>query len=56
MPDISLHDFADSVDLRYPNAIEDGRTSLKYKMDLYPGESEIIAEDHYKLSLALEFA
>lgn len=56
MPDISLHDFADSVDLRYPNAIEDGRTSLKYKMDLYPGESEIIAEAHYKLSLALEFA
>ncbi|KAK1246989.1 hypothetical protein MKX08_000791 [Trichoderma sp. CBMAI-0020] len=41
---------------RYPNAIEDGRTSLNYKMDLYPEESEIIAEAHYKLSLALEFA
>ncbi|KAF4979824.1 hypothetical protein FZEAL_4040 [Fusarium zealandicum] len=41
---------------RYPNAIEDGRTSLKYKMELYPEESEIIAEAHFKLSLALEFA
>ncbi|CAH0059255.1 unnamed protein product [Clonostachys solani] len=41
---------------RYPNAIEDGRTSLKYKLELYPEDSEIIAEAHYKLSLALEFA
>ncbi|KAL7919822.1 hypothetical protein ACQKWADRAFT_300161 [Trichoderma austrokoningii] len=41
---------------RYPNAIEDGRISLNYKIDLYPEESEIIAEAHYKLSLALEFA
>ncbi|KAF4949743.1 hypothetical protein FGADI_8681 [Fusarium gaditjirri] len=41
---------------RYPNAIEDGRTSLKYKLELYPEESEIIAEAHFKLSLALEFA
>ncbi|KAF5650974.1 HAT1-interacting factor 1 [Fusarium sp. NRRL 52700] len=41
---------------RYPNAIEDGRTSLKYKLELYPEESEVIAEAHFKLSLALEFA
>lgn len=41
---------------RYPNAIEDGRISLKYKLELYPEESEIIAEAHFKLSLALEFA
>ncbi|PTB69966.1 hypothetical protein BBK36DRAFT_1084317, partial [Trichoderma citrinoviride] len=41
---------------RYPNAIEDGRTSLNYKLELYPEESEVIAEAHYKLSLALEFA
>jgi HAT1-interacting factor 1 len=41
---------------RYPNAIEDGRTSLKYKLELYPEESEVIAEAHYKLSLSLEFA
>ncbi|KAK5987406.1 hypothetical protein PT974_11533 [Cladobotryum mycophilum] len=41
---------------RYPNAIEDGRTSLNYKLDLYSKDSDIIAEAHYKLSLALEFA
>ncbi|RDA82548.1 hypothetical protein CP532_0933, partial [Ophiocordyceps camponoti-leonardi (nom. inval.)] len=41
---------------RYQDAIEDGRVSLKYKKELYPEDSEIIAEAHYKLSLALEFA
>ncbi len=41
---------------RYPNAITDSRASLKYKEELYPFESEIIAEAHFKLSLALEFA
>ncbi|KAK0720770.1 hypothetical protein B0H67DRAFT_643982 [Lasiosphaeris hirsuta] len=41
---------------RYPNAIVDSRASLRYKKELYPEESEIIAEAHYKLSLALEFA
>lgn len=32
------------------------RASLKYKSALYPEESEVIAEAHFKLSLALEFA
>ena len=41
---------------RYPNAITDSRAALKYTQDLYPFESEIIAEAHFKLSLALEFA
>lgn len=41
---------------RYPNAITDSRASLKYKQELYPFESEVIAEAHFKLSLALEFA
>ncbi|KAK1828396.1 hypothetical protein QBC39DRAFT_359480 [Podospora conica] len=41
---------------RYPNAITDSRASLKYKKELYPQESEIVAEAHFKLSLALEFA
>jgi HAT1-interacting factor 1 len=41
---------------RFPLAINDSRASLKYKVDLYPEESEIIAEAHFKLSLALEFA
>ncbi len=44
------------MNIRYPNAIEDGRISLGYKLELYPEESEVIAEAHYKLSLALEFA
>ncbi|KAF7533605.1 hypothetical protein G7Z17_g13486 [Cylindrodendrum hubeiense] len=53
------HDALSEISLeneRYPNAIEDGRISLKYKLELYPEESEIIAEAHFKLSLALEFA
>ncbi|KAG6013637.1 hypothetical protein E4U43_007187 [Claviceps pusilla] len=53
------HDCLSEISLeseRYPNAIEDGRVSLKYKLELYPEESEIIAEAHYKLSLAMEFA
>ncbi|KAM5352183.1 hypothetical protein ACJ41O_004906 [Fusarium nematophilum] len=53
------HDALSEISLeneRYPNAIEDGRTSLRYKLELYPEESEIIAEAHFKLSLALEFA
>ncbi|KAG5996613.1 hypothetical protein E4U52_006228 [Claviceps spartinae] len=53
------HDCLSEISLeseRYPNAIEDGRVSLNYKLQLYPEESEIIAEAHYKLSLAMEFA
>lgn len=42
--------------LRFPNAVSDFRASLAYKQELYPKESEIIAEAHFKLSLALEFA
>lgn len=34
----------------------DARESLKYKQELLPEESEIVAEAHFKLSLALEFA
>jgi hypothetical protein len=41
---------------RFPNAVSDFRASLGYKQELYPVESEIIAEAHFKLSLALEFA
>lgn len=41
---------------RYPLAINDCRASLKYKEELYGEESEVIAEAHFKLSLALEFA
>lgn len=41
---------------RYPAAIEDTRIWIKYAAELYPEDSEILAEAHYKLSLALEFA
>jgi len=41
---------------RFPSAVNDFRSSLSYKNELYPEESEIIAEAHFKLSLALEFA
>ncbi len=41
---------------RFPEAIKDCRATLKYKEELYTEDSEIIAEAHFKLSLALEFA
>ncbi|PHH51908.1 NASP-related protein sim3 [Ceratocystis fimbriata CBS 114723] len=54
-----VHDLLGEISLeneRYTNAITDARESLRYKMQLYPEDSEIIAEAHFKLSLALEFA
>ncbi|EAA31993.1 hypothetical protein GE21DRAFT_8231 [Neurospora crassa] len=54
-----LHDLLAEISLeneRYPAAITDSRASLKYKQQLYTQDSEIIAEAHFKLSLALEFA
>lgn len=53
------HDLLAEISLeneRFPNAVIDGRASLRYKKELYPEESEIIAEAHFKLALALEFA
>lgn len=53
------HDLLAEISLeneKYPLAINDARSSLKYKTELYPEESEIRAEAHFKLSLALEFA
>ncbi|KAK3327417.1 hypothetical protein B0T19DRAFT_460589 [Cercophora scortea] len=53
------HDLLAEISLeneRYPNAITDSRASLAFKKQLYPQDSEIIAEAHFKLSLALEFA
>lgn len=40
----------------FPGAVTDFRASLVYKQQLYSEESEILAEAHFKLSLALEFA
>ncbi|KAI1850757.1 hypothetical protein JX266_004039 [Neoarthrinium moseri] len=53
------HDLLAEISLeneKYPLAIHDARASLQYKLALYPEESEIRAEAHFKLSLALEFA
>ncbi|KAI1808959.1 hypothetical protein F4811DRAFT_7475 [Daldinia bambusicola] len=53
------HDLLAEISLeneKYPLAINDCRASLKYKEGLYSRDSEIIAEAHFKLSLALEFA
>jgi HAT1-interacting factor 1 len=53
------HDLLAEISLeneRFPAAVSDSRSSLIYKQQLYPEESEIIAEAHFKLSLALEFA
>ncbi|KAL5594400.1 hypothetical protein BROUX41_001333 [Berkeleyomyces rouxiae] len=54
-----VHDLLGEISLeneRYTNAITDARESLKYKKQLYTEDSEILAEAHFKLSLALEFA
>ncbi|KAI9736486.1 MAG: hypothetical protein M1818_005996 [Claussenomyces sp. TS43310] len=53
------HDLLAEISLeneRFPNAVSDFKVALTYKDELYPLESEIIAEAHFKLSLALEFA
>lgn len=53
------HDLQAEISLeneRFADAITDSRQGLVLKMQLYPEESSLIAEAHYKLSLALEFA
>ena len=41
---------------RFPAAIVDLRSALEWKTRLFPPESSLLAETHYKLSLALEFS
>lgn len=53
------HDLQAEISLeneRFKDAINDTRESLRLKMDLYPADSSLLAEAHFKLSLALEFA
>ena len=53
------HDLQAEISLeneRFVDAITDTRESLTLKLGLYPQESSLIAEAHFKLSLALEFA
>ena len=41
---------------RFPNAVVDLKAALQLKEELFPQDSSLIAEGHYKLSLALEFS
>jgi HAT1-interacting factor 1 len=53
------HDLQAEIALENENftaAVNDSRDGLALKLQLYPNESSLIAEAHFKLSLALEFA
>lgn len=53
------HDLQAEISLeneRFIAAIADARSSLTIKEEIYPKESKFIAEAHFKVSLALEFA
>ncbi|KAL8733171.1 MAG: hypothetical protein Q9181_003684 [Wetmoreana brouardii] len=53
------HDLQAEISLegeRFPNAVVDLRAALDLKKGLFPDESSLIAEAHFKLSLALEFS
>ena len=53
------HDILAEISLegeKFPQAVVDFRAALALKKDLYPEDSSLRAEAHYKLSLALEFA
>ncbi|OCK75036.1 hypothetical protein K432DRAFT_362740 [Lepidopterella palustris CBS 459.81] len=53
------HDLQAEISLeneRFTDAISDTRAALELRQQLYPPESSFLAEAHYKLSLALEFA
>ncbi|KAL9128461.1 MAG: hypothetical protein Q9217_002865 [Psora testacea] len=41
---------------RFSNAVADLRSALSLKKKLFPPDSSLLAEAHYKLSLALEFS
>lgn len=41
---------------RFPNAVTDLKSALELKKGLFPEESSLVAEAHFKLSLALEFS
>jgi len=53
------HDLQGDLSLeneRFQDAINDTRDALAMKLELYPQESSLVAEAHFKVSLALEFA
>lgn len=53
------HDLQAEISLeneRFQDAISDTRSALLLKLELYPQDDSLVAEAHFKLSLALEFA
>ena len=53
------HDLQAEISLeneRFMDAVTDSRSALEFKKRLFPQESSLVAEAHFKLSLALEFA
>ena len=53
------HDLQAEISLegeRFPNAIVDLKAALELKKELFPDYSSILAEAHFKLSLAFEFS
>ena len=54
-----VHDLQAEISLegeRFANAVVELKAALALKEELYPPESSVLAECHYKLSLALEFS
>ena len=54
-----IHDLQAEIALegeRFPSAVTDLKGALALKEELFPEESAVVAECHYKLSLALEFS
>jgi HAT1-interacting factor 1 len=53
------HDLQAEIKLeneQFADAITDAKAALSFKLQLYPQESGMIAEAHYKLAIALDFA
>ncbi|KZF20097.1 hypothetical protein L228DRAFT_270850 [Xylona heveae TC161] len=53
------HDLQAEISLeneRFTDAVTDSRAALDLKRELFPPESSLLAEAHFKLALALEFA
>ena len=53
------HDLQAEISLegeQFQNAVNDLRAALALKQELHPADSSLVAEIHYKLSLALEFS
>jgi HAT1-interacting factor 1 len=53
------HDLQAEIKLeneQFADAVADAQAALKYKLELFPQESGMVAEAHYKLAIALDFA